>query len=297
MSTPPVRATAPLVIDAHQHFWDPQTHLLSGLVGKYQSLRRPFRPEDLEPLLETAAVSRTVVVQADATMADTFGMLEVGRRHPFVAGVVGWLDPEQHDPASAVRAHLEAPGGAKLVGYRLPARDHPNPDWLREAGPWRAATSIGDAGLVTEFTMRPENLGAALTLLEALGTRSCVVDHMMTIPVGDASRRMWKQAIVELAALPNVYLKISGMIDDPAPDGWRPAWFQSAVDDVLEAWDSDRLMFGTDWPVCTLARSYTDVVAWTRSAIASLDAEQQAAVLGGNAARCYGLKRHSETTP
>lgn len=289
MSSAPVRATAP-VIDAHQHFWDPKTHLLSGLVGKYRPLRRPFGPVDLEPLLETAAVSRTVVVQADATMADTFGMLDVGVRHAFVAGVVGWLDPEQENPDSAIQAHLAAPGGAKLVGYRLPARDHPNPDWLRESGPWRTGISIGDAGLVTEFTMRPENIGAALTLLEALGPRTCVVDHMMTIPVDAASRPAWRRAILELAAVPNVYLKISGVIDDPAPDGWRPTWFQSAVDDVLQAWDSTRLMFGTDWPVCTLARSYSDIVAWTRSAIASLGAEQQAAVLGGNAIRCYCLK-------
>ncbi len=228
MSSAPVRATAP-VIDAHQHFWDPKTHLLSGLVGKYRPLRRPFGPVDLEPLLETAAVSRTVVVQADATMADTFGMLDVGVRHAFVAGVVGWLDPEQENPDSAIQAHLAAPGGAKLVGYRLPARDHPNPDWLRESGPWRTGISIGDAGLVTEFTMRPENIGAALTLLEALGPRTCVVDHMMTIPVDAASRPAWRRAILELAAVPNVYLKISGVIDDPAPDGWRPTWFSQRL--------------------------------------------------------------------
>ncbi len=290
MSSTPVRTTAAPVIDAHQHFWDPQTHLLSGLVGKYESLRRPFRPVDLEPLLETAGVSRTILVQADATTADTFCMLDAGLRHTFVAGVVGWLDPEQPDPDDSIRAHLAAPGGAKLVGYRLPARDHPNPDWLRGVGPWRAATSIGDAGLVTEFTMGPENLGAALTLLEALGRRTCVVDHMMTIPLDAASRPAWRRAIAELAAVPNVHLKISGVIDDPAPHGWRPDWFQSAVDDVLETWDSNRLMFGTDWPVCTLARSYVDIVEWTRSAIGQLDVDAQSAVLGSNAIRCYGLE-------
>lgn len=277
------------VIDAHQHFWDPQTHLLSGLVGKYQSLRKPFGPADLQPLLDEAAISRTVVVQADATTVDTFGMLQVGVQHAFVAGVVGWFDPEQPEPAPAIAAHRAAPGGSKLVGYRLNARDHPNPDWLHEAGPVRAVRAISDASLVSEFTMRPQNLAAALALLTAPGTGTCVVDHMMTIPVDAEGLPAWRHAIRKLVGVPNVYLKVSGVIDDPAPEGWRPEWFQAVVQDVLEAWDSSRLIFGTDWPVCTLARSYTEIVEWTRSVIGQLDADAQSAVLGGNAARCYGL--------
>jgi L-fucono-1,5-lactonase len=285
-----VDAVAHPVIDAHQHFWDPRTNPLSAMIGKYEPLRRRFLPSDLEPLLVVAGVSRTIAVQADSLTEDTLDLLKLPARHPFVAAVVGWIDPEQLDPSSAISALLAAPGAAALVGIRLNARDNRDPDWLGGSRPSAAVKAISAAGLVSEFLMRPENLQVALRLFAEPGIGTCVVDHMMTFPSDPAARSAWKRAISELARLPNVYLKISGFIDDPAPAGWRPAAFQSAIDDVLEIWDADRLIFGTDWPVCTFARSYLEIVEWTRSALGSLTASQQAAILGMNAVRCYGFR-------
>jgi L-fuconolactonase len=277
------------VIDSHQHFWDPESNLLAGLVDKYASLRRRFLPADLQPLLELAGVSRTIAVQADPTSADTRTLMRMSVNHPFIAGVVGWIDPECVEPAAEIRCLRQSPGATALAGIRINARDHPDSAWLSQPGPSRAVTAIIEAGLVCEFLLRPENGTTALRELGARDRGIFVVDHMMTIPARRSERSTWQRQIKAIAPLPNLYLKISGFIDEPGPAGWKPTDFQFAIDYVLETWDLGRLLFGTDWPVSTLSRPYAAIVDWTRSALGGLTEAEQSAILGWNAERCYGL--------
>lgn len=280
---------ADLVIDSHQHFWDPRTHQLSRLTGGYSALRRPFLPTDLEPILRSTGVSRSVAVQADDTLDDTLGLLVLCNDHPFLAGVVGWIDPDSSDPEFALRSLLAAPGAANLVGIRMNARDRADPDWLSGARPTGAALCILQRGLVCELVLRSANVGSMMRLVEAANMGTFVIDHLMTVPIRRSERTPWQRAVKALAQHPDIYLKVSGFMHDPGPDAWKPAAFHFAIDYVLETWPIEKLMFGTDWPVCTLVQPYTAMVEWTFSALSGLSDDERSLVVGENCARCYGL--------
>jgi L-fuconolactonase len=253
-----------VIVDSHHHLWDPARAAYPWMTDDVAALCRRFGPEHLEPLLREHGVEGTVLVQARADLAETRELLAVAAAHPWVLGVVGWIDLQGDVPAQL--AELEGP----LVGVRHPVQDEPDPVWLLRPEVQRGVAALGEAGLVYDLLVKPAQLRAAVeTVRRRQGVRF-VLDHVAKRPPGDDSA--WREGVAALAALPNVVCKISGVFTEHDPAG--------TVELALEWFGPERCMFGSDWPVSTLAVEYGETLA-----IVGSDRE----VLAGTASRWYGL--------
>jgi L-fuconolactonase len=278
------------VVDAHQHFWDPAEGAYSWMTDEVAALRRPFGPEDLEPVLRAYGVTGTVVVQAEGTLDETRRLLAIGERTPFVLGVVGWVDLTD-SRVDAVLAELRAaPGGHRLVGIRHQVHDEPDPDWLLRVDVQRGLAAVARAGLVYDLLVRSAELPAALRTARALPDLRLVVDHLAKPPLRGAGSEEWTRRLEQLARLPNVACKLSGLVTEADWVEWRCDELVPYLRRALEWFGPERSLFGSDWPVCLLAADYGAVLDLVRTAIAELSAAAQEAVLGDNAISLYGLE-------
>jgi L-fuconolactonase len=274
-------------IDSHQHFWRyrPETH--GWIDERMQVLKRDFLPADLEPLLRAEAFSGCVAVQASQSLDETRFLLELAESHAFVQAVVGWVDLRAAD----LSRQLESFAGRKrLRGVRHIAQDEADDAWLARQDVIRGVETLGRFGLVYEILVYPRQLESAIALARALPDQAFVLDHLAKPEIARGRLDPWRADLRRLAELPNVACKLSGLVTEARWYRWTPADFRPYLDVALELFGPGRLMFGSDWPVCLLAGSYADVVGLARGAIAALSRDEQDAVLGGNAARVYGIE-------
>jgi L-fuconolactonase len=278
-----------VIVDAHHHFWDPATADYPWLTDELAPIRRAFGPDDLAPLLDAAGIDATVLVQARSSLEETEAFLAVADRSPFVRGVVAWVD--LRDPAvDETIARLRAgPGGNRLVAIRHQVQDEPDPDWLGRDDVRRGIAAIGRAGLAYDLLVRARELPAARRLVEALPDVRFVVDHLAKPAIRNGSDPGWNDAVGTFRDRPNVWWKLSGLVTEADWHAWRPADLQPYVDRVLEIAGPERLLFGSDWPVCLLAARYDVVLATARSLIAGLSPGERAAILGATAIGVYRL--------
>ena len=290
----------PGIVDAHQHVWDlaarPQPWL--ELPGN-EPLLRNYSEADLRPLASAAGVTATVVVQTVADDAETPELLALAGASDLIAGVVGWTDLESAGAGDAIAELRERPDGGLLSGIRHPVLVEDDPDWLRRPAVLAGLTAVGTAGLCYDLVVSADLLPAAVDAAEACPGLVFVLDHLGNPDLRGRPDELWMTDIRRLAALPNTVCKLSGVLG-PGPDGGNAghgsAGHGSAVahlvpyyDVVLGAFGPDRLMFGSDWPVCTLSASYGQVVAAARALTAGLSQIERAAVFGGTARRIYRL--------
>jgi L-fuconolactonase len=281
-------------IDSHQHFWRyrPETH---GWIGDPMAiLKRDFLPEDLAPLLEAEGFSGCVAVQASQSLDETRFLLDVAESHAFVRAVVGWVDLRAADLERQLGSFA---GRKRLRGMRHIAQDEADDGWLAREDVIRGVGTLGRHGLVYDILVYARQLESAITLAHALPDQPFVLDHIAKPEIVRGRLDPWRADLTRLAELPNVSCKLSGLVTEARWDGWTPADFRPYLDVALDAFGPGRLMFGSDWPVCLLAGSYADVVGLARGAIAALSRDEQDAVLGGNAARVYGLETATGGTP
>ena len=274
-------------IDAHQHFWRyrPETH--GWIDERMPVLKRDFLPADLEPLLRAEGLSGCVAVQAAQSLDETRFLLELAERHPFVRGVVGWVDLRAPDLDRQLESFADR---KQLRGVRHIAQDEPDDGWLAREDVIRGIARLGRFGLAYDILVYPRQLRAATALARALPDQLFVLDHVAKPEIAAGRLDPWRADLRRLAELPHVSCKLSGLVTEARWDGWTPADLRPYVDVVLEAFGARRVMFGSDWPVCLLAGSYSDVLGVARGAIAALSRDEQVAILGGNAARFYGLE-------
>ena len=273
-------------VDAHQHFWRyrPETH--GWIDERMQTLKRDFLPADLEPLLRGEAFSGCVAVQASQSLDETRFLLELAESHAFVQAVVGWVDLRAAD----LERQLESfAGRERLRGVRHIAQDEADDGWLAREDVIRGVGTLRRHGLVYDILVYPRQLESAIALARALPDQRFVLDHVAKPEIARGRLDPWRTDLRRLAELPNVACKLSGLATEARWYGWTAADFRPYLDVALDAFGPGRLMFGSDWPVCLLAGSYADVVGLARGAIAALSRDEQDAVLGGNAARFYGL--------
>jgi L-fuconolactonase len=278
-----------MIVDAHHHFWDPVTADYPWLTDELAAIRRAFGPDDLAPLLATAGVDATILVQTRSSQAETETFLAIAERSPFVRGVVGWVD--LRDPAvGETIARLRAgPGGNRLVAIRHQVHDEPDADWLARADVRRGIAAVGRAGLAYDLLVRPRELLAAGALVAALPDQPFVIDHLAKPAIAAGLDPGWTDAVAAFRGVPNVWWKLSGLVTEADWRSWRPADLQPFVDRVLDVAGADRLLFGSDWPVCLLAASYDAVLSTARTLIAALSPGEQAAILGETAVAVYRL--------
>ena len=276
-----------MIVDAHQHFWDPRRAAYPWMTDDVAAIHRPFGPADFEPELRANGVDGTIVVQARSSVEETRDLLELATRTPFVRGVVGWVDLT--DPGiTAVVAGLRAgTGGARLAGIRHQVHDEADPGWLDRDDVRRGIRAVGDAGLAYDLLVRPRELPAATRLVRDLPGVRFVVDHLAKPSIRGGQFEPWATDLARLAAAPNAWCKVSGLVTEADWHAWRPADLRPYVVHALGAFGPARLLFGSDWPVCLLAASYRDVLEAVRECLDGLDERELGAVLGANAIDVY----------
>jgi L-fuconolactonase len=277
------------LVDAHHHVWDLSIREQRWLSGDAMApIRRSFSAEDLRDAIADADVGATVVVQTVPVPEETPELLDLAGKDDLVAGVVGWVDLTSASVAEDLAALQESPGGQRLVGIRHLVQDEPA-DWLLRSDVRRGLDTVGSAGLRYDLLTLPHQLAAATETVAALEDVEFVLDHCSKPPIADGEVDSWAADVRALARRPNVTCKLSGLVTEAAPGDVGAQALAPYVDVVLDAFGPDRLMFGSDWPVCLLATSYSGWMATVHELIGKLSDTERAAILGGTATRVYSL--------
>jgi L-fuconolactonase len=276
-------------IDAHHHVWDLDVRD-QPWTAELPALRRSFGIDELRPALVASEVDATVLVQTIAIEAETPELLALADAEPVIAGVVGWIDLTAPDAADQLARLQDGAGGGRLVGIRHQVQDEPDPRWLCRADVRRELAAVGEAGLAYDLLVKPQQLASAVDTVRALPDMRFVLDHAGKPAIRDGAIQPWRAEIAELALLPNVAVKLSGLVTEAA-DEWTLEQLRPYVDVLLQAVEPARIMFGSDWPVCLLAASYREVVAAAQELTAQLSSAERADVFGETAARWYGIGR------
>ncbi|MFJ6707809.1 MULTISPECIES: amidohydrolase family protein [unclassified Streptomyces] len=275
-------------IDAHHHLWDLAVRDQPWVHG-LPELDRSFGPFDLRPLLAHHAVDTAVVVQTVADAEETPELLALTTTDTHVKAVVGWTDltdPAVADRLGELRA---APGGTALVGIRHGIQNEPVSDWTSRRDVRRGLQAVAAAGLAYDLLVRPDQLADAVRTVRELPDVRFVLDHAGNPVISAAGLDTWTAEMRDLAACPNVAVKLSGLVTR-TPSGSDPVRALRPFTDVLwSAFGPHRVMFGSDWPVCLLAADYDEVLAVTDALCEDLSGTEREAVLGTTAARWYGI--------
>jgi L-fuconolactonase len=279
-----------MIVDAHHHLWDldvrDQDWITDPPLG---ALRRNFGVADLQPPAEAAGVVRTVLVQTIAVPEETPEFLAVAEESELVGAVVGWTDLTAPDVADTLAGLAEVRGGRWLRGIRHQVQSEPDPEWLCRKDVWRGLTAVGRAGLVYELLTLPSQLPAARRTAAALPNVRFVVDHCSKPPIASGDLAAWAELIRSLAAHDNVTCKVSGLVTEADWASWTVEDLRPCFEVVLDAFGPERLVFGSDWPVCLVAAEYADVVAAARELTGELSAAEQEMIFANTAVGVYSL--------
>jgi L-fuconolactonase len=277
------------VIDAHHHLWDPDKADYPWMTGPYEPLRRAYGPAELAPLLRETAVTGTIVVQARQSLAETTYLLDTAADTEWIIGVVGWVDLTSPDVAETIAAIREGRNGHLLVGIRHLVHDEPNPQWLLGTDVQRGLAAVAEAGLVYDLLVRTRELPAATEIARRLPNLRLALNHIAKPLIATGQTQPWATAIGQIAGLANVTCKVSGMVTEADWSSWTPADLVPYIETVVELFGPERLMFGSDWPVSTLAASYSRVFDTTMQILSESVGEDLEWVRWRCAAGTYGV--------
>ncbi|MFE6973925.1 amidohydrolase family protein [Streptomyces sp. NPDC057682] len=281
----------PRAVDAHHHVWDLAVRDQDWITGEALApLRRDFTLADLEPEARANGVDATVLVQTVTVAEETPELLALAAGSDLVAGVVGWSDLTAPGLADTLAALRELPGGDRLVGLRHQVQGESDPQWLLRDDVLRGLAAVADAGLVYDLVVLPHQLPAAARAAARLPGLTFVLDHAGKPPVASGTTRPWADDLRGLAALPNTVCKLSGLVTEADVHRWTADTLRPYADTVLDAFGPGRLMFGSDWPVCRLAATYTQVVDTARTLTDGLSDTEREAVFATTAERVYVLR-------
>ncbi|RYJ29336.1 L-fuconolactone hydrolase [Streptomyces sp. L-9-10] len=282
--------TPPGVIDAHHHIWDLSVRDQDWITGPAMApIRRNFTLADLDAESRAAGVSATVLVQTIGVPEETPEFLAAADGSDLVAGVVGWTDLTAPGVADTLAALRELPGGDRLVGIRHQVQGEPDPEWLLRPDVQRGLAAVAAAGLVYDLVILEHQLPAAAKAAELLPGLTFVLDHLGKPPIAGGATEPWAGLVRALAARPNTVCKLSGMVTEAAWDSWTAEGLRPYADTVLDAFGPERLMFGSDWPVCRLAATYGEVLDAARTLTDGLSEDERDAVFRDTARRVYAL--------
>jgi L-fuconolactonase len=279
------------MLDSHHHLWNYKDMDFPWMGEAHAAIRRSFLPADLKPLLDASGFTQPIVVQARQTLEETAWLLAQADAHPWIAGVVGWVDLRA-EPAALEAQLARFAAHPKLLGVRHVIHDEADDRFCLQPAFRRGIAALAAHGLAYDLLLFPRHLAPALELVREFPQQRFVLDHLgnPATAAGAPAPADWLQALQALAACPNVFCKLSGMVTKFAPLGaWQEQHFHTVLDAVLQAFGPERCMIGSDWPVALLgAESYGAcqgiVVSYCR---ARLTPAQAAGVLGGNARAFY----------
>jgi L-fuconolactonase len=259
-----------LTIDAHQHFWYYNSVKHSWIDDEMAVIRRDFLPQDLQPFLQQSKVDGCVAVQADQTEEETDFLITLATQHSFIKGVVGWVDLRAADIAEKLERYQRFP---IVKGFRHVLQGE----------------ELRLFGFTYDILIFPQHLPAALQLVQQFPDQKFVVDHIAKPYIKRGELAPWDKDIRALAACKNVYCKVSGMVTEADYHYWKEEQFTPYLDVVLEAFGPQRILYGSDWPVCLVAAEYHQQLRLVKNHFSSLSVTEQAAIFGGNAVTFYNL--------
>jgi L-fuconolactonase len=275
-----------MIVDSHQHFWRYDAREYAWIDDELSAIRRDFLPADLGREIEAAGVDAVVSVQARQTLEETRWLLTLAGANDFVAGVVGWV-PLVSPTVSDTLAELAT--SPRLCGVRHVLQGEADPDFAARRDFNEGLAALRGLGLAYDILVHESQLPAAIALVDRHPDQVFVLDHVAKPRIREGAVSPWEERIRDLARRPNVFCKLSGMVTEADLRGWTRASLEPYADVALSAFSPARVMFGSDWPVCLAACSYSRWLATVGELCCALTAGEREMVLGGTARRAYGL--------
>ena len=276
------------IVDSHQHFWDPVEFHLPPPPSEAAVLGRAFLPEDLKPELDKAGVDRTVLVQAYPQSLEMNRWLFARTNEAsFVAGVVAWADLTRPDVLGPELDELQAE--PKFVGVRHIVEDESDEDWIVRDPILESLRILADRNIPYDMLVKPQHLGNVQRVLDAVGDLRMVIDHIAKPDIARGTWDQWHEPLGRIAANPNTYCKLSGLVTEADWDSWQVSDLAPYVSAVVDMFGVDRVMVGSDWPVCLLAADYQQVWQAMNDNLSGLSELEYEKVFGTNATEFYGL--------
>ncbi len=276
-----------MIIDSHQHFWQVGRFDYPWMTNDVEVLYRDYLPPTLEPILERNGVAKTVLVQASDSMAESRWLLSLADAYPFIAGVVGWVDlagPEVQQQLDELTTHQ------KFKGVRHLVESESADNWLAQPAVLRGLQQLASSGTSYDLLVHTRHLKHVRTVAETCPNLSLVIDHAAKPPVARGEIKEWAQELRPVAAYKNIHCKLSGLVTEANHNGWQVDDLRPFVECVLELFGAERLMFGSDYPVCLVAASYDRVLESLQEILKDLNAEEQKQIFAGNASKFYRLQ-------
>ena len=273
-------------IDAHQHFWtyDPLRH--GWIDDDMKAIRRDFLPADLEPELKKAGIDGTIAVQADETETETEFLLRLSEENDFIVSVVGWVDlkgPETEARLQALKAHR------KLSGFRCIMQARPDEEYLSNRRFLQGVGMLQRYGYRYDLLVHHDQMGSLLRFTDRFPDQPFMLDHLGKPPIAEGGMRRWREDVRILARHPHTFCKLSGMVTEARRDRWTYNDLAPYMETAAEFFGTDRLCFGSDWPVCLTAADYATVTETVRRFLSQVDEADRERVMGLNAKQFYGI--------
>lgn len=275
-----------MIIDAHQHFWNYHPVKDAWITEDMKVIQKDFLPHHLLPILEANDVDGCVAVQADQSVEETAFLLDLAAKHDFIRGVVGWIDLRAADIHERLSQYNQY---SKLKGFRHIVQGEPDPQFLLGEDFCRGIHALAKYYFTYDILVYPVQLPVVAAFVKKFPQQRLVIDHMAKPYFKSGDIREWEKYMREIAKEQHVYCKLSGLVTEADWQNWKPAQFAPFLDVALEAFGSNRLMFGSDWPVCQLAGNYAEVKKLVTDYICMLSPTEQSNIMGGNAVRFYNL--------
>jgi len=276
-----------MIIDAHQHFWKYEPAKHAWINDSMSVIRQDFMPVDLKKVYDDHGIDGCVAVQADQTLEETNFLLWLSGKHEFIKGVVGWVDLRDDEIDKVIEEYSQH---EKVKGFRHIVQGETDQNFLLRSDFLRGISYLEKYNFVYDILIFPHQLGAALEFVNRFPHQKFVIDHIAKPYIKDKYFDGWAVLMKEIAKNENVYCKLSGMITEADYNSWTPKQIIPYMDLVLSAFGSDRIMFGSDWPVCLVAGGYAEVKQLVTDFISKLSLIEQAKIMGTNAIQFYNLK-------
>ena len=273
-------------IDAHQHFWKYDPVKNSWIEDHMKVIRRDFLPQDLHPILEKNTIDGCIAVQADQSEQETDFLLSLAENNSFIKGVIGWVDLKADDAKERIEYFAKF---KKLKGIRHIVQAERD-DYMLGEKFQRGISFLDQFDLTYDILVFPSQLPASIKLVNKFPNQKFVVDHIAKPLIKDSKLEPWKRDMQTLSKSPNVMCKISGMVTEADWSSWKSEDFIPYMDVIFDAFGTDRIMFGSDWPVCLLAATYEKQLGILENYISASSNEIKAKIMGGNAIKFYNIK-------
>jgi L-fuconolactonase len=273
-------------IDSHQHFWEYHPSRQTWMNNEMGALKKDFLPADLHPLLVASKLDGCVAVQASQTEAETDFLLQLAGEYDFIKGIVGWVNLMAEDVEERLSYYREF---KKIKGFRHVLHDEADIDFMLRPAFLNGISYLKKYGFSYDILIYPQHLPNTLKLVQQFPNQAFVVDHIAKPNIRERKLDQWQSDLQALANNENVYCKISGMVTEAKWKDWKKEDFTIYLDTVLELFGIKRLMYGSDWPVCTLSASYADMIAIVESYFSKFSANEKDCFFGHNARRFYNL--------